>query len=170
MATQKQQGNVVLIIIGLIVVFLIGAVGAYVFIVRNQKSDTAATATEQTASSSSQSSSANNSDSGAVARRNTKRANDADRALANVETYIADNNGQLPTAVFSGLTDGMEQYKTVTILRGDQAAVTKDQLVIVTGATCSDGGGSVAASTRAVAALYGYEQPDGTFKGKCNEG
>lgn len=142
---------------GCIVVVLAGAM--FLFVLKAQKDEPAA---KQTGTGTVQ-----GKDAVAVSGRNTDRKTDAARLLASVANYVSDNSGQLPREITSTMLAELKMYTAVPIVPGAQSPVTTDQLRLVVGAECAEGGSTAAAGSRAYAVQLGLEQVGGGFKPDC---
>jgi hypothetical protein len=112
------------------------------------------------------------------AERNVLRSDDATNLLTATAEYQNNNNGSLPTDYSDGQLGGgegstpsivtLKAYTDITLTNGAHAAVTKgNELVLVTGAMCGTNGAAVAGTSRSAVALYGFENGDADFTGKC---
>jgi hypothetical protein len=109
--------------------------------------------------------------------RNTLRKNEVSQLLSGVSEFMSNNSGQLPTTYSQGTfsspsgeyvqTTRLTHYSNVAVVSGPQQPVSSDEVRLVTGAACGSNGATVPASTRAVAAQYGLEQENGSFKPQC---
>lgn len=118
------------------------------------------------------------SDDSSVGQRNDSRKSDATSLMASSTGFIA-KNGSVPARYVAGALMGasgsgarpseldLTIYKSVTIAQGKQAAVSTDELRLVTGATCGEKGATVVGSSLAVATQYTQEKSGGTFTAEC---
>ncbi|HEV7454728.1 MAG TPA: hypothetical protein VGO07_05715 [Candidatus Saccharimonadales bacterium] len=183
---NRQRGNTIVVILAAICIFAVVATG--LIVVMHSKKDKpvvqgSGSQQKDTSTVSDNSTNANGSELEALRRasRNTQRANDASNLGAAVEEFINNNGGQLPSSYANGQLTGGEGsipaavsfkgYTDVQVAAGGHAAVTADQVTVVTGAECgTDGQALAASSSRSIVVLWGYENDAAGFTGKCAAG
>jgi len=189
----NQRGNVTIIVMAVVLVVLVAFIGFKVLGKKDnsgQKAkNTSSTKTDKKTedktsdkqTGSNVAPSLNQIQSLAINSRNVQRKNDVSRIISVVNEYSYNNNGSMPTSYASGIfrgdnsdgqdspaeVTGLGHYTSLTLETGEQAKVSSDVAVVVTGATCGSDGETILGSTRDFAVQYGLEQSDGSFKSAC---
>jgi hypothetical protein len=186
-ATSKnQRGSVTIIVLAVILLILLGLIALKL----TDKATNKPGENEQTTQSSDQtnnekdsstdtSSSSNDSGLGALQRnsRNVVRKNDASRLASATLEYVSNNVGLMPTDFDKGyLTGGsspsqvqFDHYDTTRIEIGDHAAVTNDEIILVTGGSCGQDGAAIESTSRSAAVLFATEGDGGRWDGVCQD-
>ncbi|MBI5906752.1 type II secretion system protein [Candidatus Saccharibacteria bacterium] len=114
--------------------------------------------------------------------RNTQRKNDASHLAGLVNEYVANHNGQLPTALGAGgldLTNDNFSIMNKPSVFGNtfkacagtavctNAATTLDDMVVLSNATCNSNAATFGGGTRAFTVTYQVEKSGGGGDPQC---
>jgi len=154
---DNESGIVILGIMILMVFVLIGMVFLYVKHAQDKKS-VSTTAAEAVSAGGT-----------AIARsaENVQRKNDASIVLTTTAQYAASNGGQLPLSFQKGMLQGLGHYAGASVVAGEQDAVTTDDLRLVIGAVCANGGRTAASSAKNYAVQFALANADDSFTPQC---
>jgi hypothetical protein len=174
---QDQRGSALIAVLAAILIILIGLI---LFKVGSGNPSANKTSQEQTSQQQAEDDgSTQSTDTGTNAlsknARNTARKNDASMLAGATSEYVANNSGLLPQGFEDGNFTNYEygsaiefsHYKSTVVATGSYPAITKDEIVIVTQASCGPGSEAVEGSTRSAAILYALEADGGRWDAAC---
>src|SRR5690349_16386144 len=131
---NRESGVVILALFVLIILGVV--IAAFLFVKRQHDHKTVSTTAAEVVEAG----------GSAISRsaQNVQRKQDASNLLSATAEYVSNNNGTLPSRLSSEMLQGMGYYTVASLDRGEQDAVTTDELRLVTGARCLSSGATAA--------------------------
>lgn len=160
--SPKHTNENGMVILALFVLIILGVViAAFLFVKRQHDNKSVSTTAAEVVEAGGSALSRN--------AQNVQRKQDATRLLATTAEYAANNNGQLPTELSSDMLRGMGYYTSASMAAGEQAAVTSDELRLVTGAQCLASAATASGTARQYSVQYSTKNDDGSFTAECKD-